>query len=195
MGSKSGILPKLDVTCNWGASSNRVWEWVRGQIMRLIYNSNSASLNNLPGPDIMYYVSLEIFVSSSHRSCFSFQASRQRAAAGQVCSPGGPALTWTLRSQRRGKVRLRLQDTSLRVSPVKVAGDQSEGGIVTHWPIRVTEIVLLNSSLFFLLSPFSLSHPGHWNNIEQEWWRPEKIFLRWYKILISDFNWITLFWF
>ena len=129
----------------------------------------------------------------SHRSCFSFQASRQRAAAGQVCSPGGPVLTWTLRSQRRGKVRLRLQDTSLRVSTVKVGGDQSEGGIATHWPIRVTKIVLLNSSLFFLLSPFSLSHPGHWNNIEQEWRRREKIFCRWYKILISDFNWITLF--
>ena len=76
-----------------------------------------------------------------------------------------------------------------------VASDQSEGGIVTHWPIRVTEIVLLNSSLFFLLSPFSLSHPGHWNNIEQEWRRPEKIFCRWYMRLISDFNWITLFWF
>ena len=110
---------------------------------------------------ILYYVRTISHISHSpHPSCFSLQASsRQRVAAGQACSPGEPAPTWTPWTP------VSLQDT--RASPVKV-GDQLEGGVATHRPIRGGANVLPSISLFFLLSPFSVSHPGHWINTEEE---------------------------
>ena len=109
----------------------------------------------------VYYVRTISHISHSpHPSCFSLQASsRQRVAAGQACSPGEPAPTWTPWTP------VSLQDT--RASPVKV-GDQLEGGLATHRPIRGGANVLPSISLFFLLSPFSVSHPGHWINTEEE---------------------------
>ena len=87
-------------------------------MMRIIYNSNSASLDNLPGPDTMYYVSLEIFVSSSFSSQL-FLISGESAASSRRSSvqPG------------RASADLDSQITAERESqpPAPAPGHQLEG--------------------------------------------------------------------
>ena len=83
--------------------------------MRLIYNSNSASLNNLPGPDIMYYVSLEIFVSSFSSQLFLISGESAASSRRSSVQPG------------RASADLDSQITAERESQAPAPGHQPEG--------------------------------------------------------------------